>query len=142
MSPPLQCHAETKKPENTERCFSLADYTASDFIKIDEDSRESKSTKTRLKSEKFRSYTEPDFISEMWQTRRGPTAKLKSLGEIFQGGSMHGLQIKKPNIRGLYENMTRSLRQMNPQICLKCILFMEEWSLGMRAQRKQNPTSQ
>ena len=73
-----------KKPENTERCFSLADYSASDFIKIDEDSDESKSTKTRLKSEKFRSYTEPDFIAEMWQTRRGPTAKLKSLGEIFQ----------------------------------------------------------
>ena len=84
MSPPSQCHAATKKPENTEPCFSLADYSASDFIKIDEDSRESKSTKTRLKSEKFRSYTEPDFISEMWQTRRGPTAKLKSLGEIFQ----------------------------------------------------------
>ncbi|XP_068753251.1 uncharacterized protein [Montipora capricornis] len=84
VSPPLQCHAATKKPENTERCFSLADYSASDFIKIDEDSRESNSTKTRLKSEKFRSYTEPDFISEMWQTRRGATAKLKSLGENFQ----------------------------------------------------------
>ena len=83
VSPPLQCHAATKKPENTERCFSLADYSARDFIKIDEDSRESKSTKTRLKSEKFRSYTEPDFISEMWQTRRGATARLKMLKEIF-----------------------------------------------------------
>ena len=83
MSPPLQCHAATKKPENTERCFSLADYSASDFIKIDEDSRESKSTKTQLRSEKFRSYTEPDFISEMWQTRREATARLKTLGEIF-----------------------------------------------------------
>ena len=83
MSPLLQCHAARKKPENTERCFSLADYSASDFIKIDEDSRESKSTKTRLRSEKFRSYTEPDFISEMWETRRGATARLKTLGDIF-----------------------------------------------------------
>ena len=31
---------------------------------------------------------------------------------------MHVLQIKKPKIRGLYQNMNRSLRQMNPQICL------------------------
>ena len=83
MSPPLQCHAATKKPENTERCLSLADYSARDFIKIDEDSRESKSTKTRLKSEKSRSFTEPEIISEMWQTRRGATARLKILKEIF-----------------------------------------------------------
>ena len=104
VPPPLQYHAATKKPENTERCLSLADYSASDFIKIDEDSRESKSTKTRLKIEKFRSYTEPDFISEMWQTRRGATARLKSLEKIVQRRKYARFTNKEAEDRGTIPN--------------------------------------
>ena len=63
---------------------SLVDYSASDFIKVDEAGSETKFSETRLKSAKFRSYTEPDFITEMWKTPKGTTARLTSLKEIFR----------------------------------------------------------
>lgn len=62
---------------------SLVDYRASDFID-DEETRESKSSKTRLNTKNVRSYTEPDFLTEMWKNPSEKRAKMKSLKGIFR----------------------------------------------------------
>lgn len=75
---PLSEHSITAtEPKKTQR---LVDYSVRDFAKSGNDSP----GRTRLRTEQNRSYTEPDFISEMWQTRRGVTARLKSLSELFR----------------------------------------------------------
>ena len=75
---PLSEHSITAtEPKKTQR---LANYSVRDFTKSGSDSP----GRPRPRTEQNRSYTEPDFVSEMWQTRRGVTARLKSLSELFR----------------------------------------------------------
>ena len=64
---------EISKPSRT-----LVDYRASDFIN-DEERREAKSSRERLNTKKIRSYTEPDFMAEMWKN----PSKTKPFNGIF-----------------------------------------------------------
>lgn len=85
MCPLSEYGAAETDNEKGKHLRSLLDYSASDFIKVDEAGPETKLSETRLKNEKFRSYTEePDFITEMWKTPKGTTARLTSLKEIFR----------------------------------------------------------
>lgn len=69
---------EIPRPSRT-----LVDYRASDFIS-DEESHEAKSSKERLNTKKIRSYTEPDFIAEMWKNPGKTRPKMKPLNGIFR----------------------------------------------------------
>ena len=80
LSPLSEHSITTREPEKTQRSLSLADYSVRDFVKCDNDLP----GRTRFRTEQNGSYTEPDFITEMWQTRRGATARLKSLSELFR----------------------------------------------------------
>ena len=51
---------EVTKPSRT-----LVDYRASDFI--DDENHDTRSFKERLNTKNIRSYTEPDFMAEMWK---------------------------------------------------------------------------
>ena len=55
------CEQEITKPPRT-----LVDFRASDFIS-NEESHETRSSKKRLNTTKIPSYTEPDFMAEMWK---------------------------------------------------------------------------
>lgn len=71
--------ATASEKEITKPSRTLVDYRASDFIN-DEESHEAKSSKERLNTKKIRSYTEPDFMAEMWKN----PSKTKHLGGIFR----------------------------------------------------------
>ena len=62
---------------------SLVDYRASDFIE-DEETHEADSSKKPLNTKNIRSYTQPDFIAEMWKNPGKTRAKMKPLGAIFR----------------------------------------------------------
>lgn len=83
LSPLTECNTAGREQEKPRSSLSLVDYRASDFLKV-EDAHDTKSSKTRLNTEKIRSYTETDFIAEMWKTPKGTTARIKSLKEIFR----------------------------------------------------------
>ena len=63
---------------------TLVDYRASDFIKDEEEIHEAKSSKKPLKNKNIRSYTEPDFMAEMWKNPGKTEVKIKPLKEIFR----------------------------------------------------------
>ena len=78
--PSFQEHvAAASEQEITKPSRTLVDYRASDFIN-DEESREVKSFRERLNTKKIRSYTEPDFMTEMWKN----PSKTKPLNVIFR----------------------------------------------------------
>ena len=64
---------ETSKPWR-----SLVDYSAKDFLDL-----ETNQEKKILNTENFRSYSQPDFLAEMWSTSGGSTSRMKSLKKIF-----------------------------------------------------------
>ncbi|XP_073243705.1 uncharacterized protein [Porites lutea] len=64
---------ETSKPWR-----SLVDYSAKDFLDL-----ETNQEKKSLNTKKFRSYSQPDFLAEMWSTSGGSTSRMKSLKKIF-----------------------------------------------------------
>ncbi|XP_078373038.1 uncharacterized protein LOC144656669 [Oculina patagonica] len=69
---------EIPRPSRT-----LVDYRASDFIK-EEEILEAKSSKKPLNTKNVRSYTEPDFLAEMWKNPGKTGVKMKPLKEIFR----------------------------------------------------------
>ncbi|KAJ7393215.1 hypothetical protein OS493_006183 [Desmophyllum pertusum] len=75
--------AATREQEKPRPSRSLVDYRASDFIK-DEEIRETKSSKMRLNTKNIRSYTEPDFIAEMWKNPSETRTRMKSFKGIFR----------------------------------------------------------
>ena len=79
--PSFQEHvaATSEREITSEPSRTLVDYRASDFIH-DEESREAKSSRERLNTKKIRSYTEPDFMAEMWKN----PSKMKPLNGIFR----------------------------------------------------------
>lgn len=78
--PSFQEHvAAPTEQELTKPSRTLVDYRASDFIN-DEESREVKSSREHLNTKKIRSYTEPDFMAEMWKN----PSKTKPLNGIFR----------------------------------------------------------
>lgn len=78
--PSFQEHvAAASEQEITKPSRTLVDYRASDFIN-DEENREAKSSRERLNTKKIRSYTEPDFMTEMWKN----PSKTKPLNVIFR----------------------------------------------------------
>lgn len=82
--PPLnECSAAAREREETKPSRSLVDYSANHFLNVKEVTLETKSSKTHLNTEKFRSYTEPEFIAEMWKAPRRTTTKI-NLKEIFK----------------------------------------------------------
>ena len=64
---------ETSKPWR-----SLVDFSAKDFLDL-----ETNQEKRSLNTKKFRSYSQPDFLAEMWSTSGGSTSRVKSLKKIF-----------------------------------------------------------
>ena len=84
LSSLAECNSSTNsEQETTKPSRSLVDYSANDFLKVEEATLETKSSKTHLNTEKFRSYTEPEFIAEMWKAPRRTTTKI-NLKEIFK----------------------------------------------------------
>ena len=82
--PPLtECSAAATEREETKPSRSLVDYSANDFLDVEEFTLETKSSKTHLNTKKFRSYTEPEFKAEMWKAPRRTTAKI-NLKEMFK----------------------------------------------------------
>ena len=83
MPPTTECNTGASEQDKSRPRRSLVDYQASDFLKA-EALCETKSSNTRLNTEKIRSYTEPDFIAEMWKAPEERRAWLKSLKYIFR----------------------------------------------------------
>ena len=83
LSPHTEWNTTASELETFRPSRALVDYQASDFLKV-ETVQEARSLKTRLNTEKFLSYTQPDFIAEMWNSPGKTTARIKSLKEIFR----------------------------------------------------------
>lgn len=69
--------AVTSEQEIPRPLRTLVDYPASDFFN-DEESHKAKSSKQCLNTKTIRSYTEPDFMAEMWK-HSGKTKPLKGI---------------------------------------------------------------
>lgn len=76
--PPLK-EAAVSQIETSKPWRSLVDYCAKDFLDA-EINQEKKSLNTK----NFRSYSQPDFLAEMWSTSGKSTSRVKSLKKIFQ----------------------------------------------------------